>query len=119
MHGVKETKELLAAAGFVLRRILAASRDGLDLSDALQLALDKEVRAHILKAYDGLAQIDDELLSLDFDSAVDLTGALVDEVIDTLQMVYDDDRLETLRELLHQQLQLVVKFKDLVDGQGA
>lgn len=81
---VKESKEALVALVVLGKAVAAAAKDGLDLSDALALGTkfvsDDKFRSAIVEGVKGLEKIGPELKDLAASEALDLLGAIYEEL---------------------------------------
>lgn len=81
---VKESKEALIALVALGKAVAAAAKDGLDLSDALALGTkfvsDDKFRSAIVEGVKGLEKIGPELKDLAASEALDLLGAIYEEL---------------------------------------
>lgn len=81
---VKESKEALIALVVLGKAVAAAAKDGLDLSDALALGTkfvsDDKFRSAIVEGVKGLEKIGPELKDLAASEALDLLGAIYEEL---------------------------------------
>jgi len=81
---VKESKEALVALVVLGKAVSAAAKDGLDLSDALALGTkfvsDDKFRSAIVEGVKGLEKIGPELKDLAASEALDLLGAIYEEL---------------------------------------
>jgi len=81
---VKESKEALVAIVVLGKAVADAAKDGLDLSDALALGTkfigDDKFRSAIVEGVKGLEKIGPELKDLAASEALDLLGAIYEEL---------------------------------------
>jgi hypothetical protein len=81
---VKESKEALVAMVVLGKAVAAAAKDGLDLSDALALGTkfvsDDKFRVAVVEGIKGLEKIGPELKDLAASEALELIGAIYDEL---------------------------------------
>jgi hypothetical protein len=81
---VKESKEALVALVVLGKAVAAAAKDGLDLSDALALGTkfvsDDKFRVAVVEGIKGLEKIGPELKDLAASEALELIGAIYDEL---------------------------------------
>ena len=81
---VKESKEALIALVALGKAVAAAAKDGLDLPDALALGTkfvsDDKFRSAIVEGVKGLEKIGPELKDLAASEALDLLGAIYEEL---------------------------------------
>lgn len=81
---VKESKEALVALVVLGKAVAAVAKDGLDLSDALALGTkfvaDDKFRSAVVEGIKGLEKIGPELKDLAASEALELLGAIYDEL---------------------------------------
>lgn len=81
---VKESREALVALVILAKAVAGVAKDGLDLSDALALGTkfvaDDKFRAALVEGIKGLEKIGPELKDLAASEALELLGAIYDEL---------------------------------------
>lgn len=80
---IEQTKELIVAIIGIIAVAIKYFRDGIQVSDfaniATELLTDKDFREKILRAFDGLSEIPQELRDLDIAEIIELLVASVKE----------------------------------------
>ena len=81
---VKESKEALVALVILGKAVASVAKDGLDLSDAVALGTkfvsDDKFRSAVVEGIKGLEKIGPELKDLAASEALELLGAIYDEL---------------------------------------
>ena len=81
---VKESKEALVALVILGKAVASVAKDGLDLSDAVALGTkfvsDEKFRVAVVEGIKGLEKIGPELKDLAASEALELLGAIYDEL---------------------------------------
>lgn len=81
---VKESKEALVALVILGKAVASVAKDGLDLSDVVALGTkfvsDEKFRVAVVEGIKGLEKIGPELKDLAASEALELLGAIYDEL---------------------------------------
>jgi hypothetical protein len=82
--GVKESVDVINAAGSVGAAVLKVFKDGVQFSDLTELysqvVANEEVRNAILEAYNGVSAVPTELGEVDMEDGLELAKAGLDQV---------------------------------------
>lgn len=111
---IKETLEALRAVNAFSVKLLTLSKDGLQVTDGISLATDRELIALAIAAGSGAQQIPAEMKDLDANEVKQLMAALVEMVGAQLAAigVQPGNRLLKVLPLLPKTAALVQEYQD-------
>jgi hypothetical protein len=92
MHPIKETEEALLAINILSIYLIKQFKDGIQISDFMELyakiTSDKDFKAKMMEAYQGIQKIPEELKDLDLQEIIEITSLqlkFIPEIIDAIK----------------------------------